>query len=383
MRDLRAAHAGVVRYDVLAGKLVAGAHARVGDDPDDVEILFFSSDATPMSEPEQRAIEKVFVREEYRRAHGADIGELIYPGRAVEQYVQRLEVASNRKEIQGSTLVVDFSGGVAGLVASRVFARLGINTVVMEGFTNANVVGSQGTFRDALGDDSGSHFAEALDRVGRIVPTVGAAFGAVVGPTGEDVQFVDDRGEFVPPDVMLACILSRMRPKKVVLPINLSRGYEELVEKHGGVLEGSRTGLGNVAIKAAEAGADVAGLADGHYVFPDFLPAPDCFITLARALELFGEEPLSNVRAGFGEIFGDVRRRRLECPWGAKGRVMRGGRRKVRRRCRRHPHRRRQAQPGRGLVGPHAPGPGEPALLRLRRSRQLHERFCQQLGQGE
>src|SRR5918998_3187168 len=322
VRDLRAAHAGVVRHDVLAGKSVAGAHVRTGEDPDDVEILFFSSGATPMSESDQRGIEKVFVREEYRRAHGADIGELIYPGRAVEQYVQRLEMASNMRKTLGATVVVDFSGGVASLVASRVFARLGINAVVMEGFTNANVVGG-GTSRDAP-YDPGSHLVEALDRVGRIVPTVGAAFGAVVGPTGEDVQFVDDRGEFVQPDVMLACLLSRMRPGKVVLPINLSRNYEELVEQNGGSLEGSRTGSGNVALKAAEDRADVAGLADGRYVFPDFLPAPDCFVTLARFLELFREEQLSSVRAQFGETFGEVRRRRIECPWGAKGRVMRG-----------------------------------------------------------
>jgi mannose-1-phosphate guanylyltransferase/phosphomannomutase len=330
VRDLRAAHAGVVRHDVLAGKSVAGAHVRSGEDSDDVEILFFSSGATPMSESAQRGIEKVFVREEYRRAHGSDIGELIYPGRAVEQYVERLEMAANRERIQGATLVVDFSGGVASLVASRVFARLGINAVVMEGFTNANVVGSFGTSHvGAGGDDPGSHFAEALDRVGRVVPTVGATFGAVVGPTGEDVQFVDDKGEFIPPDVMLACVLSRMRPGKVALPINLSRGYEELIRKGGGTLVESRTGLGNVAIKAAEVRAEVAGLADGHYVFPDFLPAPDCFISLARALELFhegsaSEEPLSGVRARFGEPFGGVRRRKLECPWGAKGRVMRG-----------------------------------------------------------
>src|ERR671917_1418786 len=145
VRDLRAAHAGVVRHDVLAGKSVAGAHVRSGEDSDDVEILFFSSGATPMSESAQRGIEKVFVREEYRRAHGADIGELIYPGRAVEQYVQRLEMASNMRKTLGATVVVDFSGGVASLVASRVFARLGINAVVMEGFTNANVVGFPGT----------------------------------------------------------------------------------------------------------------------------------------------------------------------------------------------------------------------------------------------
>jgi mannose-1-phosphate guanylyltransferase / phosphomannomutase len=314
VRDLRAAHAGVVRHDVLAGKSSAGAHARAGDDPDDVEILFFSSDATPMTESEQRDVEKYFVREEYRRAHGDDIGGLIYPGRAVEQFVERVERAVDREKTSGATIVVDFYSGVAGLVASRVFFRLGMNAVVMEGFANANAVG--GAVRTEL--------QEGIERVARVVPTVGSAFGAVVGPEAEHVQFVDDKGEFVPPDVMLACLIDRLRPRKVVLPINLSRQYARLVEDNGGTVEWSRTGLDNVAIKAAASRADLAGLADGRYIFPTFLPAPDCFITLARALEAFREEPLSKTRAKFGERFGNVVRERLECPWSAKGRVMRG-----------------------------------------------------------
>jgi mannose-1-phosphate guanylyltransferase/phosphomannomutase len=314
VRDLRAAHAGVVRHDVLAGKSVAGAHIRAGDDLDEVEILFFSSDATPIGEPDQRAVERVFAREEYRRAHGPGIGELIYPGRAVEQYVERLARAANPEKTRGATLVVDFCGGVASLVASRVFQRLKISAVVMEGFADAG--GAAGT--------PGTGLEDALDRVGGVVPTVGATFGVVVGPTGEDVRFVDDLGEAVPADVMLACFLQRLRPEKAVLPINLSRGYEELVKNNGGELEESRTSLGNVARKAAEVGADVAGLADGHYVFPAFLPAPDCFMTLARALELFREEPLSGLRARFGQPFGAVRHRTLGCPWADKGRVMRG-----------------------------------------------------------
>ena len=47
-------------------------------------------------------------------------------------------------------------------------------------------------------------------------------------------------------------------------------------------------------------------------------------MTLARALEAFRDEPLSRTREKFGERFGNVARERLECPWSAKGRVMRG-----------------------------------------------------------
>jgi mannose-1-phosphate guanylyltransferase/phosphomannomutase len=156
------------------------------------------------------------------------------------------------------------------------------------------------------------------------VPTVDAAFGAVVGPEAEYVQFVDDEGEWVPPDVMLACLIDQMHPQTAVLPINLSRGYERLVEQGQGKVEMSRTGLSNVAIRAASIGADLASLADGRYIFPDFLPAPDCFVTLASALEVFNEMPLSGVRRKFGDTFNHVHREQIECPWSAKGRVMRG-----------------------------------------------------------
>jgi len=314
IRDLRAAHAGVVRHDVRAGKSSAGAHIRSGSDPDDVEILFFSADATPITEGDERSVEKAFVREEYRRAYGRDIGELIYPGRVVEQFVERLERAVDRQKTSGATIVVDFCGGVAGLVASRVFSRLGVSAVVMEGFANANAVGEAGRM----------NLEESIERVARIVPTVDAAFGAVVGPEAECVQFVDDKGESVPSDVMLACLIEQMHPRSVVLPINLSRRYERLVESGGGAVEMSRTGLSNVAIKAANIGADLASLADGRYIFPAFLPAPDCFMTLACALEVFRGTSLSGVRQKFGDSFDRVQREHIECPWSAKGRVMRG-----------------------------------------------------------
>src|SRR3712207_6538726 len=47
-------------------------------------------------------------------------------------------------------------------------------------------------------------------------------------------------------------------------------------------------------------------------------------MTIARALEAFRSEPLSGLRRDFDEPFGAVFRERLDCPWTAKGRVMRG-----------------------------------------------------------
>ena len=358
VRDLRAAHAGVVRHDVLAGKSSAGAHARAGDDPDDVEILFFSSDATPMTEPEQRDVEKYFVREEYRRAHGDDIGELIYPGRAVEQFVERVERAVDREKTSGATIVVDFYSGVAGLVASRVFSRLGMNAVVMEGFANANAVG--GAVRTEL--------QEGIERVARVVPTVGSAFGAVVGPEAEHVQFVDDKGEFVPPDVMLACLIDRLQPPqgcapdKPLAPVRqASRGQRRhgRVEPHG---PGQRRHKGRrLTGRPRRSGRRALHL-------PDLPPCPRLLHNpRPRARGVPGRAPLEDA--------GQVRRalwqrrsREAGVPVVGQGARDARPRREVRRRPRRYPHGRRQAQ-CRWRLGTHAPRPGQPRILRLRRAR--------------
>ena len=79
--------------------------------------------------------------------------------------------------------MVDFCGGVAGLVAGRVFSRLGVSAVALEGFANA------------VGEAGETCLEEIVERV---MPTVDAAFGAVVGREAEYVQFVDAGGEWVP-----------------------------------------------------------------------------------------------------------------------------------------------------------------------------------------
>ena len=351
VRDLRAAHAGVVRHDVLAGKSSAGAHLRAGEDPDDVEVLFFSSNATPIPESEQRDVEKVFVREEYRRAYANDVGELIYPGRAVEQYVERLERATDRGKTSGATMVVDFSGGVASLVASRAFSRLGINAVVMQGFANANVVGGRTRPR----------FEESLARVSQIVPMMEASFGCVVGPTGEDVQFVDDRGEFVPPDVMLACLVDQAQPSKVVLPINLSDRYRDLDRgpRRNARREPHRPGQRRPQRRRNPGGPrrypgrqlHLPKLPASPGLFRNVGPHPRTF---QRNAALPSESAVRRQlrQRGPGEAGMSVVRQR-PCNAGL-GRTVRRG-------PGRDPHRRSQAQPGQRL-GLDAPGPGQPHL---------------------
>ena len=152
----------------------------------------------------------------------------------------------------------DFSGGVANLVASRVFARLGVNAVAVSGFANANVVGGPAR----------ANLQESLERVGRIVPTVDAAFGCVVGPTGEDVQFVDDRGEFVDGDFLTALlaesILAKHPGADILYDVRASRAVPDTVARAGGTAHVNRVGHAFFKSRMREQGGVFGGEVSGH-----------------------------------------------------------------------------------------------------------------------
>ena len=109
---------------------------------------------------------------------------------------------------------------------------------------------------------------ESIERVARIVPTVDAAFGAVVSPEAEYVQFVDDEESGCRPTSCSPASLTSCARRAPCSRSTSAVGTRDSLSRANGALEMSRTGLSNVAIKAADIGADLASLADGRYIFP-------------------------------------------------------------------------------------------------------------------
>ena len=61
------------------------------DDPDSVEIRFFDADGRDIDAGTQRKVERLLYREDYRRAFGGDIGDIVFPPRSLEFYTAALE----------------------------------------------------------------------------------------------------------------------------------------------------------------------------------------------------------------------------------------------------------------------------------------------------
>src|SRR5699024_10080286 len=90
--DLEMATVPLTRFLARQPTPAAGVTIRlVEDDPQSIVIRFFDSSGIDITADEQRKIERLFDREDFRRVFAAEIGDIAFPARAGEQYVGSLE----------------------------------------------------------------------------------------------------------------------------------------------------------------------------------------------------------------------------------------------------------------------------------------------------
>ena len=89
--DLEVATIPVTRHHIRTRGNQAGLTVRLSpDDPQSVVIRFFDEQGLDLSENDQRRIERLYHREEFRRVTAGDIGDIEFSPRAVEHYTADL-----------------------------------------------------------------------------------------------------------------------------------------------------------------------------------------------------------------------------------------------------------------------------------------------------
>ncbi len=87
-------------------------------DTQSVDIIFLDERGAELSQAAQRKLERVFSRQEFRRAFPGEIAELSYPPRVVELYTHELLRCVNLDAVRsaGLKVVADCAGGTVSLV---------------------------------------------------------------------------------------------------------------------------------------------------------------------------------------------------------------------------------------------------------------------------
>ena len=117
--DLELSTVPVTRFQVRSERAQGGISVRLApDDPDSVEIRFFDEKGADIDETQQRKLERLLYREDFRRAFAADIGDIMFPPRALEFYTAALEAS-----VDGERLRQPLVQGRARLLVRRRVGR--------------------------------------------------------------------------------------------------------------------------------------------------------------------------------------------------------------------------------------------------------------------
>ncbi|HEX4490493.1 MAG TPA: sugar phosphate nucleotidyltransferase [Acidimicrobiia bacterium] len=317
--DLELATVPLTRFQVRTERAQGGMTVRLAvGDPDSVEIRFFDSHGADIDEGTQRKVERLHYREDFRRAFAGDIGEIVFPPRAMEYYTGALVDSVNIDAVVARhfKVVLDYSFGATASVMPNVLAKIGAEVLSVNPYAST-----------AYAAEAAEEHGPRTERLAHLVRSSGSDLGVVFDADGETATFIDDRGEVLPSDrVLLALVSLVCRTKKnarLALPVSVSREAERLAEQHGASIVWTKLSAAHLMEIAGSGEVDFAASPDGGFIWPDVIPAHDAIATLLHLLDLLAgaEETLSEVVGAIPPSF--VVHETVPTSWDAKGAVMR------------------------------------------------------------
>lgn len=322
VRDLRVASPAVSRFTTQKTRCTGGIHVQLAQgDPQSLEIRFFDRNGLDIAPWEQKKIERLYFRGEFRRAFFNEIGEIVYPPRPLEYYSAALEDAITQAGLgdRWGTVVADMGCGTASIVLPLVARNWRLNLIAMNAVVD--------TESAALG--CGEPTTASLEELRRSIEVFGADLGVIFDAGAERVRLMTRAGDLLEGDTAMHAVIElwcRTRSDvsgAIAVPLTASLAVERIAEKYG--REVVRPGRSRRALAQAvlDGRASFAGSMAGGFIFGDFFPAFDGVLSLgmiARMLKQL-DMPLEELIALLPAYAKDEEA--IFCPADRKGAVMR------------------------------------------------------------
>ena len=316
--DLEAVPAAVARLETAQG-CDGGILIRTSPgQPENVDITFLDAHGGDLTQAEQRKLERVFNRQEYRRAFPGEIGDLTVPARTLETYalhlVERIDVSG--VEAAHLKVVVDTGGGTAALVLPSLLGRLGLEVLTINNRLD-----------ERHPTETVKERAAAMRGLGELVAASRSSFGIRFDPVGERISIVDDTGRVIDDErgllVVLDLVAAENRGATVALPVTTTRVAERVARFHGVRIVWTTTSPDALTRQAVAEGSVLAVDGRGGFVVPESGAAIDGVAAFVRLVGLVARTKLrlSEIDARIPVIH--LRTRDLATPFATKGLVMR------------------------------------------------------------
>lgn len=317
--DLRTAPIPVVRYEIGQEGEMGGVHVRQSPfDPNLVDIKLFDKTGVDLSSEQERAIEQLFMREDFKRATPDRVGELITPPRAQEYYRAGFLKAVDQPLLQNSKvkIVIDYAFSSASLIFPDILGRLGLEVVSLNAYLSPQRV-----------TKTAEDFQTALDQLSTIVLTLKADAGFLIDTGAEKVFMVDEKGKRIPNETALLLlaklIMQGLEGGMIGVPVNISSLIERLAEPHHVQMKRLRTAPRYIMEASREPGMRFVGDGIGGFIFPEFQPNFDAMFTIVKIVELIARRNVKLHALAQDVPAFETFHQKVPCPWDRKGLVMR------------------------------------------------------------
>jgi mannose-1-phosphate guanylyltransferase/phosphomannomutase len=319
VRDLKMIPLPLLRYKLKTFGEAGGIHFRQAvDDPASIEIVFIDSDGLDFSSAMSKNVERIFYKENFRRAHYTEPGGITELPHVVDFYREGFSRAIAREPVKKAKfkVVIDFNYSPAGQILPAILNDMGCEVIGLNAYINEE--------RGAKKTAEKSH---GLLQLSKIVATLEANGGFWLDPTGEEIILVDETGKVYDGAealLLMAALTLRSGAKGIlVAPVSAPSAIEVMAHENGCTVRRAK-GSARAMIEAAlSSEVLMAGSMEGRFAFPNFQSAFDGMFAIAKAIELIavGGVPLSLVLAGMPRR--TFLQTRVSCAWEMKGGVMR------------------------------------------------------------
>ena len=318
--DMLNAPIPVARYEIGNDGEIGGIHIRQSPyDAKLIDIKFFDKFGSDISINQEKSIEQLFFREDFKRADMDEVGMITVPPRANEFYktgylntIQKKSTATKK----GMKIVVDYAHSTASLVFPTILGELGVDVVALNAYIDAKKI-----------TKNKEEFDHSLNQLSDIVTTLKADVGFLLDNGAEKVFLVDERGKIIDNDtamlVMAYLVMSTYKKGTIAVPVTVSSVIDELAKQFDFKI--IRTGTSPRNIMKASKEKDVIFVADcnGGFIFPEFQNSFDAMYAVGNLIKMLSqtEFSISMIRREIPSF--EVFHKTIPCSWDKKGQAMR------------------------------------------------------------
>jgi len=246
-------------------------------------IKLIAGDGTEFPRDGEKEIEKIYYSGKYSIVSWEKTGSFRTDSGANDYYIRNIINSVDAETIRSCRLkvVIDTGCGAGSLTLPFLLRELGCNVLTL---------GAQpdGIFPWRNPEPT----PDALTELSKLVKMTGADFGAAHDGDADRIVFIDENGEFLNEEVLLAMMAKYMlecEKGPLVTPVSSSQRMADVAKDAGVELYWTAVGSINVARKMMEVGAVFGGEGNGGLIFPKHQYCRDGAMTCAKILEILAK----------------------------------------------------------------------------------------------